>query len=540
MRARSLIVVLALFVAPVRAESWSAVEVVVHEWGVEIFDWDSGRRVEVDLPPFIYTPERPGLPIPDARRVRRLPPDSGVRAKPILYFHGAESFGPSIPISVEVSFTEGAAICWWPQVHAWRSPREVLRADRSAHDAWLRRFSGQQWRKDDPGIPDDPTVELAWSWLDVTKDAPAGVARSGLDLPADHWVQRSRDVDAWYVSNGREAERYLFYEGRTREVPAVSLVPCEGGIRVVNTGGDPVHDVFVIRVGPSGRDVHFQARLAPGDLEGLFVPDAVRPLDDASFRTATSDRLLSRLTIPRPVGPGHYEGLRDPTDPQTGPSGQGLYEDEARARAGGGGGGLFGEEGVVLRYRADPAARARALPMSIYTDMFHYVSLARTGLVLNRGVPWDRVQEVSAGFEAWLAAAPGERPALEDRLLGDRFLALGLVRHARLSGRGDPDLDLLESLLLDGRVEEAPGHAAFAAEVRRAIAGLADDDWSAREKSEAFLAAFARADDADADRLLLLERALARSAVAEDAEVAHRVARILAEVRARRREDPAH
>ena len=46
---------------------------------------------------------------------------------------------------------------------------------------------------------------------------------------------------------------------------------------------------------------------------------------------------------------------------------------------------LFKAEGANIIYREDPEALDRLVPLSIYTDMHHFVKLRRLGLVLWEG-----------------------------------------------------------------------------------------------------------------------------------------------------------
>ncbi len=47
---------------------------------------------------------------------------------------------------------------------------------------------------------------------------------------------------------------------------------------------------------------------------------------------------------------------------------------------------LLTEQGTRILYREDAAALDALVPLSVYTDMYHYVSLSRLGLVVVEGV----------------------------------------------------------------------------------------------------------------------------------------------------------
>jgi len=94
--------------------AWMSQPLVAHEWGVHIFDWQGNAPVDGALPAFVYTDAKPGKMIPVTRQVKEMPPDSGIRTKPILYFYSPGWMSPTgdTPVGVEVRFTAGHANAW--------------------------------------------------------------------------------------------------------------------------------------------------------------------------------------------------------------------------------------------------------------------------------------------------------------------------------------------------------------------------------------------------------------------------------------------
>ncbi len=276
-------------------EFWSARRLEVHEWGVSQFDWSPGRDVVTEFPDFFYTDRLPGASLgPSRERVKDMEADSGMRVwtKPVLYFYGPDSLrgrgnNAAIPVGVEVRFKDGRPIAWWPQVNVHRTPGETAKAKAPDLIGWNQRRMGQfqaylkerlsseQFKKvwsynedrefipNEPGFgvenfggmkpfPEDERFQLTWDRLTLTQKPPEGRALRGEDLPEAHWVKLARQVDSDYVSNGRESEKFLFYEGRTPEAPVIALVPntsrlaARPSFQVFNVSGHPIFDVFLV------------------------------------------------------------------------------------------------------------------------------------------------------------------------------------------------------------------------------------------------------------------------------------------------------
>ena len=78
--------------------------------------------------------------------------------------------------------------------------------------------------------------------------------------------------------------------------------------------------------------------------------------------------------------------MRDPAVPVESSAGYRLYGPELDVLLGVWADRMLVSEGVHLVYREDPTALDSRMPLSIYTDMTHYVELSRLGVVLVEGV----------------------------------------------------------------------------------------------------------------------------------------------------------
>jgi hypothetical protein len=411
------IALIGLLAPSAHADSWICEPIVVHEWGVEAFDWSQGAAARpTAVPNYMYTDEHPGdlLAMP-AMRVKDLPPDSGMRDKPILYFYPNYRSAP-IPIGVELRFAEGQASAWYPQANVYRSPAIAAAGHAAEPIPWKKsdRFSP---RNPPLQIPDDTRMELAWYSLALSKDLPAGASLAGKDLPADHWTKLARDIpDAAYVSNGNEVEKYLFYEGETRESPAVAVVRAWGlrtqasPFHVVNISDRAIFDVFAIYHAGGHTWVGFVPSLEPikpgaAAMATLPLPDftgTVAWTDPKSLHDATTGRLLSSLT-----GGGtllaNPQGLRDPADPQGPTANSQLFPDEAAALEKIWRHQFFepgAANGLTILYRQSPESLDADMPLKLYTNMYHYIALSRCGLVLVTNIDIDLAVQSQSAVDA--------------------------------------------------------------------------------------------------------------------------------------------
>ncbi len=325
------------------AESWCAAPLTVHEWGVAVFSGDGRPLAGPPLPDWFHTTA--GGPAHEAVPVAELPADSGIRTLPVLQFYAPRVWGGDIPLAVDVGFAQGTPAVWYPQV------------DR-ATDA-----------------------ELFWRRLDLTRQAPEV-------LPADTvgWVSPLRAVeDALWVSRGAESDRYLFYEGTTRESPAVTITPGENGDRhyiLRNTTDWDVHDVFVVHVEDGQRSLWYTPKVPGGKTASCLR----NPRSDDP-----ADLLRSRDVTPRPaegwsMRDGECAMMRDPAVPVAQATDHRLYAEELAVLLSVWEDRFFTEQGSRILYREDTAALDALVPLALYTDMHHYIETSRLGLVLVEGV----------------------------------------------------------------------------------------------------------------------------------------------------------
>jgi hypothetical protein len=442
---------------------WSPQPLYVHEWGVNQFDWSAVKQPAPDFPAYMYTDEKPGKPVPvKGQRTKDLPPDSGIRKKPILYFYPQWKPSKPVPVGVEVRFARGRAWSWWPQVNTYRTPAQVAKAKPVDWAAWKKKHAQRRWGAKLPPVPDDKRFELVWSRLELSKELPKEAKLPGAKLPADHWARVAREVDAWYVSNGKECERYVFYEGRTREVSAITILPpgtwIMGTYRagkdylLVNTGEYPIYDVFVTYRKDKLLWTTYIARLSPtrvpkpgsskalargtAPLTALRIPDfAKTPLKKsvaaAEFKVRTSGRLVEALSAgqPLPGGKAALSYIRDPADPAEASQTHLLYPKEAAALEKIWRKDFFESEGWTIVYRESPAYLNAVMPLNVYTNMYHIPVISRCGLVLNSNVPLERAKAVRRAISNYAGQAKHKSRAQWLKTINaNRLMALGYIR----------------------------------------------------------------------------------------------------------------
>ena len=361
--------------APVPAKTWCAEPLVVHEWGVQVFEGDAGHPVSLPLPAHVHRLPSPTLP------VRDLPADSGIRALPVLHLYGA----PGARVAVEVGFSQGDAAAWFPDVDARR--RHAVATHPDALDARSRLEAA--WSAHTPGepLPPDPSAQLAWEALTLTTFPSGPVAEPSA------WVEAVRSIPSLWVESGAERERFVFYEATTWEQPAVVAEPespsgpCCGLTRLRNRSDWPVHDVRVLHRHDSVLHVAEVSRIDPGGTE-IAWPEA---------RTDAELVGLLAASLRERVPPGNASECvtqRDPAVPAHRSTGYGLTPDEAQVFTDLWLPEILPAEGeVAVVYREDPAALDTLMPLSVYTDAQTWVAeLHRLGLVV-----WRRAPTVTPG-----------------------------------------------------------------------------------------------------------------------------------------------
>jgi len=363
------------------AESWCAVPLTAHEWGVQAFDVSGADVRGTAIPTWFHTDASGGTMagVP----VRTLPHDSGIRDLPVLQFYGPRVFGDTIPVAIDVGFTQGQASAWWPQVSKRQSPAEANSAESHRARARLLKERGQRepFSREYRALPTDPTAQLLWEGLDATRDAPRPES-SGVP-----WIESLRDIEgALWLSNGTESERFVFYEADTSESPSLTLergnswTAARPHYVLRNTSDWPVHDVFFSADG----FVFFAPSIPSGATAGLLL-DQHRDRDPLSS-------LRARLIDPSATAPTDVidwskgcEMMRDPAIPQIEAEGHLLYAAEVDVLLDVWGDRFFSESPTLV-YREDVRALQALMPLGIYTDMYHYVQLRRLGLVVVEGL----------------------------------------------------------------------------------------------------------------------------------------------------------
>lgn len=495
--------------------NWDAAPIDVHEWGVNTFDWNTGSPLVQELPDYLYTDKKPGEQFSSPKqRVRDMWPDLGIRTKPILYFYPAfrQSRGPmEVPIGVEMRFAYGYANAWWPQVNQYRTEEESKREEAPDWNGWRKnalaeykkkilknnqdgkaseRWAGQleqyeslgdddqtewlfnrfRWGKRS-SFPEDKRMQITWEKLTLNPDLQKGQSLEGLDLPDDHWAKIARDVDAAYVSNGKETERYLFYEGKTREETAIALLPADGGARFTNYGRFPKEDARrEVSLVNAGQYTIYDVIAVYRDKEkgtlwvgylpimkprvvAMRIPDFRMPreedqlkLSEEDFYRRTTERLIENLTAGEVV---IYDNImmRDPADPQGPTQRHQLFHKEALGLEKIWHDDFFKADGLTVIYRESPEYLDEAMPLNIFTSMYWHIRLSRCGLVLNRNLPLDQVYENEKALwdfqlADWNEHLENNFKTAVPRLKKNRTLTLGQARFYLEPQEGKPNAQL--------------------------------------------------------------------------------------------------
>lgn len=379
--------------APSSARTWCANPIYVHEWGVVAFGPTGAERSMPTLPPHFHrAPASGGASAPP---VRHLPPDGGERLLPVVQFYTA---GRSwlVPLGFEVGFRQGDASRWFPQVDGYRSSTNANSAAAHAGRAQLLRDrAARPLGRGGPPLGRDPTRQLAWDRLEL-RLAPTNPPPSS-SIP---WVRALRSMpSALWVNRGGETERFLFYEGRTREQPAIDITrgPSYTATRhhyvLRNRSRYSVRDVIFLHRA-AGREYVFYAPLIPaGRTTGFVMEDhgraSGRPSAEARLRTALVDSAQPRVPTRYSWGSGGCVMMRDPAIPTERSGGHRLYTAEVDALLHAWGAQFFGRgrsSHTAILYREDNAYLDATMPISVYTNMRYFVDLRRASLALIQNV----------------------------------------------------------------------------------------------------------------------------------------------------------
>jgi len=380
------------------ARSWCAQPLWVHEWGVQLFDGEGTSAGPPPLPEYFHTTGPTSVTAHEM--VRDMPADSGIRTLPVVHFYTSGSWANDVPVAIDVGFTEGAAAAWYPQVDVLRPAEDANSASAAVNRALLDglRVSRPPVFRVPPTatpMPADPTAQLSWESLVLTP-APRHDARSAGSVD---WVDDLRGLDAMWVNNHSESERFLFYEADTSERALIELSRGEtwasdrGHYLASNLSEYDVHDVFIVNREGDQVSVFFAPRIPAGSSAGFLFEDHQLEPDEvgAGTREALKARLVDRANPDMPTDYSWFEGgecvmMRDPAVPETAASGHQLYSAEVEAILDVWSEAFFEQDGTTILYREDIAYLDAMMPLSVYTDMFHYPVTQRLGLGLVQNV----------------------------------------------------------------------------------------------------------------------------------------------------------
>lgn len=376
-----------------RAEMWCADPVAVHEWGVQVFAAGGAQRATApgpSLPAFFHAAT--GAPGAAGSPVRDMPVDGGMRELPVVHFYAGPNWRP-VPIGIEVGFTHGEATRWYPQVDVRRAAVDANGgAARAARQRLLATRRGRVEGQGGPPTGGDPTRQLAWDHLVLTEQPRHTPAAT-----REPWITRARGFgEALWVNGASESERFLFYEGRTRETPALTVArgPTHASGRrhllLQNGGSHPVHDVFFVHR-EGGRTYVFHTPSIPAGRHAGFVIEE-HLVAAAQLRARTRDALRARLVDAAQPAPGGFGWsdcvmMRDPALPFEQAEGHALYAHEVDAVLDAWAARLFGQgNGTTVVYREDVAYLDAEMPLGVYSDMYHHARIRRLGLALMENV----------------------------------------------------------------------------------------------------------------------------------------------------------
>lgn len=330
---------------------WCAAPLIVHEWGVQVFDASGAALPGEALPGFFHEPGKT-MASPPQVPVRDLPADNGMRKLPVMHFYSQRE---QVPLGLEVGFSQGRATSWFPDVDQLGTGRR----------------------------------QLVWSRLDLAAKPVFGPAKT-----TSAWVEGARKLAALWVNGPRESERFVYYEGRTREqVPlvvrrAAGWTASRRKFEIANTGSFAVHDVLFVHREGKATYVHRFEQIAAG---GSATFDLGESLTEG-VSTATVGALQKALTDPAtpvwmaPERPETCVMGRNPADAFSRAEGHRLYRDEVDLLLSYWNERFFGGQGTRIVYREDTAYLDEVMPLNLYTDMYNYIVLRRAGLALWSGV----------------------------------------------------------------------------------------------------------------------------------------------------------
>ena len=297
----------------------------------------------------------------------------------------------AIPIGIEVGFRRGAATHWYPQVQGLRTAAQANSpAALAARQQLVRARAARTPMAAPQALLDrDPTRQLFWDRLELSAQPTRGAHAA-----TEPWINAARAFDSLWVNGAGESERFVFYEGATRERPLVTM---ERGSRssanrrhivVHNRSTYAVHDVILTHRENDRVFVAHIPRVPAGRRAGFILEEHVVAAADLEARTR--GRLRQRLVdAAAPTPPSAQLGdcsIRDPAIPVESAVSHRLYAAEVELILQTWGAAFFDGPGTTLVYREDAAYLDAMLPLSLYTDMYNFIVLHRVSLAVQRGL----------------------------------------------------------------------------------------------------------------------------------------------------------
>ncbi len=360
------LLVLLAWPTPSRADMRCASRVVVHEWGVHVYGHNGLPLSPVALPPWFHTRLAPTSP---STPVKQLPVDSGIRLLPVLHFYAQTVASTRIPIGVEVAFKSGQPGVWYPGVDRIEPPERSEEGETSMGGVGRRPTPIDQGR-------------LVWDRLELSPTPRGTPVPSDLD-----WVGAARGLSALWVERPFESERFVFYEAATQErVPLVlrrgrAWTRARREMVIENNGRHKVHDVFFVHREGERAFVFRVHDIAPQVAISFTIEDHPLTIDLRQTLHELLDEAPPSADSPRECVSG-----RNPAEPVQRAGGHRLYKDEVDLILRVWGQRFFDTPGTSILYREGTPQLDEVMPLSIYTDMYHFIELRRAGLALWQGL----------------------------------------------------------------------------------------------------------------------------------------------------------
>jgi hypothetical protein len=287
--------------------------IVVHEWGTFTSmvgatgqSLEGLHHEEEALPPFVHARAPADVGFKGIEG-----PPTGVTQKletPVLYFYTQTAQ----PVQVHVDFPQGIISQWFPGAVGFQPALGAFMHVAGGAIDWQAQLT--------PGLGGFPAV-----------------------APTDIWAP-SRNVASVPLQVGGENEHFIFYRGLGAfSVPFGATVQADGSITIKNDSPDPIQDVFMLRLFPSGGVISELGGLDAHQQRGNIVPPA------ASSATTSVDQYVADASAR--VAAALVKS--------------GLAKDEARAMVDTWSRSYFRSQGLRLLYIVPRAWTDQLLPLAI-------------------------------------------------------------------------------------------------------------------------------------------------------------------------------